>query len=79
MRAHITDDVKQQIYAENTFPVIIPGGLVKLLQPLDIAVNKTLQAKLRQILESWMTSSEHSFTKTGRMQQGFIFLYQKWL
>ena len=29
MRAHITDDVKQKIYAENTFPLIIPGGVTK--------------------------------------------------
>ena len=69
MRAHITDDIKQKIYSENTFPVIIPGGLTKLLQPLDIAVNKTFKANLRQIWESWMTSGEHSFTKSGRMQR----------
>lgn len=33
MRAHITEKVKQQIGKLNTMPVIIPGGLTKMLQP----------------------------------------------
>jgi len=47
MRAHITDDVKGLLDTKNTTPTIIPGGLTKLLQPLDISVNRTFKAGMR--------------------------------
>ena len=46
MRAHIIPEVKDSIRSTNTIVGIIPGGLTKLLQPLDIAVNKTFKAEL---------------------------------
>ena len=52
----------------NTIPIIIPGGMTKLLQPLDISVNRSFKAVLRNIWESWMTDGKHSFTATGRMR-----------
>ena len=43
MRAHLTEDVKKKVNEENTIPVIIPVGLTKILQPLDISVNKSFK------------------------------------
>ena len=36
MRAHTTAQIKNKIKACNSIPAIIPGGLTKILQPLDI-------------------------------------------
>lgn len=69
MRAHITDATKKKISAKNCIPVIIPGGMTKMLQPLDISVNRSFKAVLRRLWEAWMTEGEHSFTKTGRMRR----------
>jgi hypothetical protein len=66
MRAHITEGVKKKFKSMNTIPIIIPGGMTKLLQPLDISVNRSFKAVLRNIWESWMTDGKHSFTATGR-------------
>ncbi|KAK6175825.1 hypothetical protein SNE40_014210 [Patella caerulea] len=48
---------------------IIPGGMTKLLQPLDISVNRCFKAELRKTWEHWMSDGEHSFTNTGRMRR----------
>ncbi|KAK3522577.1 hypothetical protein QTP86_024997 [Hemibagrus guttatus] len=53
----------------NSELAIIPGGLTKELQPLDIGVNKAFKVKLRAAWERWMTAGEHTFTKTGRQRQ----------
>ncbi|RVE56245.1 hypothetical protein OJAV_G00219260 [Oryzias javanicus] len=40
MRAHLTADVKQKVKQMNATLAVIPGGLTKELQPLDIGVNR---------------------------------------
>uniref|UniRef100_A0A1A8Q6G8 DDE-1 domain-containing protein n=1 Tax=Nothobranchius rachovii TaxID=451742 RepID=A0A1A8Q6G8_9TELE len=64
MRAHLTDAVKIQVKRMNTELTIIPGGLTKELQPLDIGVNRSFKVKVRAAWERWMTDGEHTFTKT---------------
>uniref|UniRef100_A0A1A8I0R2 DDE-1 domain-containing protein n=1 Tax=Nothobranchius kuhntae TaxID=321403 RepID=A0A1A8I0R2_NOTKU len=41
MRAHLTDAVKIQVKRMDTELTILPGGLTKELQPLDIGVNRS--------------------------------------
>ena len=79
MRTHLTEDVKKKVSEENTIPVIIPGGLIKILQPLDISVNKSLKTNIRQIWESWMTTGEYSFTKTGRLRRATLTNVAEWV
>uniref|UniRef100_A0AAQ5WZQ5 HTH CENPB-type domain-containing protein n=2 Tax=Amphiprion ocellaris TaxID=80972 RepID=A0AAQ5WZQ5_AMPOC len=69
MRVHLTATVKNQVQQMNSELAIIPGGLTKELQPLDIAVNRAFKVKLRTAWERWMTDGEHSFTKTGRQRR----------
>ena len=40
MRAHFTDVVKKQVKQTNSVFAVIPGGLTKELQPLDIGRSK---------------------------------------
>ncbi|TWW71819.1 Pogo transposable element with KRAB domain [Takifugu flavidus] len=68
MQAYITPQFKEKLKGFNSIPAIIPGGLTKILQPLDISVNRSFKAALRNLWEQWMMDREHSFTATGRMR-----------
>ncbi|KAJ1178648.1 hypothetical protein NDU88_003891 [Pleurodeles waltl] len=43
MRSHLTATVKNQVKQMNSELAIIPGGLTKGLQPLDIGVNRAFK------------------------------------
>ena len=79
MRAHISDITKDRIKATSSIPAVIPGGLTKLLQPLDIAVNKVFKTELRKLWEHWMCHGEKSFTNTGRMRRASYQTVVQWV
>mgnify|MGYP003530257762 FL=1 len=79
MRAHLTDTVKVQVEATNSVLAIIPGGLTKELQPLDIGVNRSFKVKLRAAWEHWMTEGDHTFTKTGRQRRASYATICQWI
>ncbi len=79
MTAHKCESVKVHAKKMNTRLSIIPGGLTKLLQPLDISVNKAFKDNLRLIWENWMVTGEHSFTKTGRQRRATYAEVSKWV
>jgi len=54
--------IKAQLKQDNTNFVIIPGGIARLLQTLDVSINKPMKDALRQRRNWWFTSDEHSFT-----------------
>lgn len=58
LRSHITDGVKKQVKHTNSVLAVIPGGLTKELQPLDVGVNRAFKARLRTAWEQWMTEEE---------------------
>ena len=79
MRAHISEITKERIKATSSIPAVIPGGLTKVLQPLDISVNKSFKCELRKIWEQWMVSGEKSFTNTGRMRRASYETVCQWV
>jgi hypothetical protein len=67
-RAHITPEIKT-IVNKYSKMAVIPGGLTKKLQPLDITVNKPFKDQLRAKWENWMIGGIHQYTETGWMKR----------
>jgi hypothetical protein len=79
LRAHFSDISKDRIKATDSIPAVIPGGLTKVLQPLDISVNKCFKAELRRIWEDWMTNGNKSYTNAGRMRRASYETVCQWI
>ena len=58
MWAHLCENVKAACKSARAHLSIIPGGLTKILQPLDVGVNKSFKNKMRNLWEEFMSSLE---------------------
>jgi hypothetical protein len=67
-RAHITDDTKR-LLSKYSKLAIIPGGLTKKIQPLDLSVNKSLKSKLCSTWERWMMTGVKNYTESGKIKR----------
>lgn len=68
VRCHISENAKSRL--PNLKIVLIPGGLTKLLQPLNTLTNKSFKNKLRLCWERFIVDiSNHTYTASGRMRQ----------
>ncbi|KFM61528.1 Pogo transposable element with KRAB, partial [Stegodyphus mimosarum] len=81
MRAHIKDSVKAEAKKKNIGAElsVIPGGLTKILQPLDISVNKSFKSHVRACWEIWMSEGLHTFTKGGNMRRASYTEVAEWV
>ena len=77
MKAHKTESIKAHLKKKNSLIAVIPG-LIKLLQPLDISINKPFKDRLRAMWEHWMVQDDHSFTKTGRQRRASYAQIAEW-
>lgn len=69
VQVHITERTLKRTRAKNCTAAVIPGGMTKILQPLDMAVNRSSKAVLRHLWEAWTTEGELSYAATGRMRR----------
>lgn len=46
-QSHLVDCVTAGIRRENTRIAVIPGGLISLVQPLDVSINKPFKGAMR--------------------------------
>ncbi|XP_051919102.1 activating signal cointegrator 1 isoform X2 [Hippocampus zosterae] len=60
--------VKNQVKQMNSELAVIPGGLTKELQPLDVGINRAFKVKLRTAWEQWMIDGKHNFTNSERQR-----------
>ena len=60
-----TDKTKQHLRKFRITPVIIPGGMTKILQSLDESINKPMKCLLWKKWNDWMLNADRSFTKSG--------------
>ncbi|CAI7926822.1 unnamed protein product [Closterium sp. NIES-54] len=52
-RGRLTKEVKARFAALNIVPAVIPAGSTTDVQPLDVLVNKSFKASVRQQYLSW--------------------------
>lgn len=69
LRCHLLPSVKNRLKKLSTEFAAIPGGLTRILQPLDLTVNKCFKAEIRKQWEHWMSEGLHSFTKSGKLRR----------
>ena len=70
MTAHKDEHIRKVFKTDHdTILGVIPGGLTKKLQPLDITVNRVFKLHIRQAWEDWMSEGLHTYTATGRMRR----------
>ena len=68
--AHIDEGVRNHFKAEHkTTTAVIPGGLTKKLQPLDISVNPSFKNHIREEWKKWMSQGIHTLTATPKMRR----------
>uniref|UniRef100_A0A0K0FPR9 DDE-1 domain-containing protein n=1 Tax=Strongyloides venezuelensis TaxID=75913 RepID=A0A0K0FPR9_STRVS len=78
-RCHITDVVKEEVRKTSKL-AIIPGGLTKFLQPLDVSVNKPFKENLRSRWKAWMCNQEAAeYTINGRRKRASYVMVAKWV
>ncbi|CAJ0590592.1 unnamed protein product [Cylicocyclus nassatus] len=78
-RSHLSDEVKTEIESVSKIAVI-PGGLTKFLQPLDVAVNKPFKDNLRKHWDAWMAdSNQMELTRGGRRKPPRLELIAEWV
>lgn len=78
-RGHLTDKVKSRIREERCDLVTIPGGLTKVLQPLDVVVNRPFKAHFTRQYSEWMRSATHTLTPTGRIKRASLSTVCEWI
>ena len=72
----VRDDLKKK---HKTTTAVIPGGLTKKLQPLDISVTRAFKSRMREQWEQWMTAGIHSFTESGKMRRATLTEVCEWV
>jgi len=59
---HRMPSIKSQLKENNTDLIIIPGGFMQLLQPLDVSDNKPMKDALHLCWNQCLNSDQQSFT-----------------
>ncbi|CAI7854880.1 unnamed protein product [Closterium sp. NIES-53] len=52
-RGHLTKEVKKKFAEYNIIPAVIPAGCTAEVQPLNVAINKSFKASVRQQYQNW--------------------------
>lgn len=76
---HRTSEVKTKFKQQGTQMAMIPGGLTKKLQVLDLCVNKSFKSRLRSKWENWLINGYKEYTKSGNMKRASYSEICKWI
>uniref|UniRef100_K7FV89 HTH CENPB-type domain-containing protein n=1 Tax=Pelodiscus sinensis TaxID=13735 RepID=K7FV89_PELSI len=76
---HHMPSVKKRLQQDKTDLAIIPGGMTKMLQPLDVTVNKTMKDALRRKWNTWLLEGELTFTTGGHMRTPTLQDVTQWI
>ncbi|GFV37974.1 pogo transposable element with KRAB domain [Trichonephila clavipes] len=79
MKSHVSENVKNALKSASAKIAIIPGGLTKKLQPLDVGINRLFKSKVRKLWEQWMSDGEKNYTKTGKLKRASYENVSRWV
>ncbi|CAI7864169.1 unnamed protein product [Closterium sp. NIES-53] len=79
-RGHLTPEVKARFAALNIVPAIIPAGCTADLQPLDVSINKSFKASIRQQYQNWFEEDGMNIlTPAGNIKKPPSEVVLKWI
>ncbi|CAI7931670.1 unnamed protein product [Closterium sp. NIES-54] len=79
-REHLTPEVKKKFGELNLVPAVIPAGCTSEIQPLDVAVNRSFKAAVRQLYQEWFErEGVDTLTKKGNIKKPPVELTLKWI
>ncbi|CAI7886110.1 unnamed protein product [Closterium sp. NIES-53] len=65
-RGHLTEEVKEKLCEMNCVLAIIPSGCTAEVQPLDVCINKSFKASVRQQYQRWFEAEgQEQLTAAG--------------
>ena len=64
----MTDSVRERLIKHSRV-AIIPGGLTKILQPLDMSVNKPFKEALRRLWKKWISDESTAEYTSGERRK----------
>ncbi|CAI7850740.1 unnamed protein product [Closterium sp. NIES-53] len=79
-RGHLTKEVKARFAVLNIVPAVIPAGCTADVQPLDVSVNKSFKASVRQQYQSWFEADGMNIlTPAGNIKKPPPAVVLKWI
>jgi hypothetical protein len=77
-RGQTTENVKAQLQQEKCDLVIIPGDVTRMLQPLDIIINRPFKARIRRPYSEWAQKT-HETMLTGHFKRATVTEMCQWI
>ena len=78
--SHKDAEVIKKCETKTSFkPIVIPGGMTSLLQPLDVSINKPFKSILRDKWRKWIADGEVHLTRTGKRKRASYAMVALWV
>ncbi|CAI7885863.1 unnamed protein product [Closterium sp. NIES-54] len=69
-RGHLTEGVKEKFRELDCVPAVIPSGCTVEVQPLDVSINKSFKASVRQQYQKWFREvGQEQLTRAGNLKK----------
>ncbi|CAI7735763.1 unnamed protein product [Closterium sp. NIES-54] len=79
-RGHLTEAVKEKFRELNCVPAIISSGCTAEIQPLDVSINKSFKASVRQQYQKWFQEEcQEQLTKAGNLNKPPPEVVMRWI